>query len=337
MAPEIVGSENYDYSVDIWSLGILLYELLYGHSPFKASSTKNIILNIKTHELSLDDKNKKISSSCKDLITKLLNSNPQKRLKIKDILEHPFVKKHSRKLMYTKKLSSDNKDDQIKNKLQKQLNDNMNDNDNNNDSPLFAKELKRANTKIIMDKNCEKLGRKLFSDKGLFIYNENEEKNGKDETKVKSRRQSNKQFELLEKFRDSLNIQLEKAKKSIENISFKNTENCTFEDFRDGQFNSDKQEENNNVAHNKKYRKHESSKYNNYMFNGLCLDSSEIKNSNINNNNCNSNKKSGNNKNVILENEFEDIVEGAEELAALDRLNKAYERFGKENLSISKE
>ena len=337
MAPEIVGSENYDYSVDIWSLGILLYELLYGHSPFKASSTKNVILNIKTHELSLDDKNKKISSSCKDLITKLLNSNPQKRLKIKDILEHPFVKKHSRKLMFTKKLSSDNKDDQIKNKLQKQLNDNINDNENITDSPLFTKELKRANTKIITDKNYEKLGRKLFSDKGLFIYNENDEKNEKDEKKVKNRRQSNKQFEMLEKFRDSLNVQLERAKKSIENISFKNTENCTFEDFRDGQFNSDKQSEKNNIAHNKKYRKHESSKYNNYMFNGLCLDSNEIKNSGINNNNCNSNKKKPINKNVILENEFEDIVEGAEELAALDRLNKAYERFEKENLSILKE
>jgi len=338
MAPEIVGSENYDYSVDIWSLGILLYELLYGHSPFKASSTKNVILNIKTHELSLDDKNKKISSSCKDLITKLLNSNPQKRLKIKDILEHPFVKKHSRKLLFTKKLSSDNKDDQIKNKLQKQLNDNMNDNDNIDDSPLFAKELKRANTKIIMDKNCEKLGRKLFSDKGLFIYKDNEESNEKDEKKVGKRRQSNKQFELLEKFRDSLNVQLERAKKSIENISFKNTENCTFEDFRDGQFISDKQSESDNATHNKKYRKHESSKYNNYMFNGLCLDSSEIKNSSTKNNNCNSNKKKAvSNKNVILENEFEDIVEGAEELAALDRLNKAYERFGKENLSISKE
>ena len=142
---------------------------------------------------------------------------------------------------------------------------------------------------------------------------------------------------MLEKFRDSLNVQLERAKKSIENISCKNTESCTFEDFRDGQFNSDKQEQDNNVTHNKKYRKHESSKYNNYMFKGLCLDSSEIKNSNINNNNCNSNKKSVSNKNVILENEFEDIVEGAEELAALDRLNKAYERFGKENLSISKE
>ena len=43
MAPEIVGSENYDYSVDIWSLGILLYEMLFGHSPFKANDTNNIL------------------------------------------------------------------------------------------------------------------------------------------------------------------------------------------------------------------------------------------------------------------------------------------------------
>ena len=35
MAPEIVGSEMYDFSVDIWSLGILLYELIMGHSPFR--------------------------------------------------------------------------------------------------------------------------------------------------------------------------------------------------------------------------------------------------------------------------------------------------------------
>ena len=91
MAPEIIESENYDYSVDIWSLGILLYELLMGYSPFKDKTTKNIILNIKLHELKFD---KEISEDCKDLINKLLEVNKKKRINIKDILTHNFVKKN---------------------------------------------------------------------------------------------------------------------------------------------------------------------------------------------------------------------------------------------------
>ena len=91
MAPEIIESENYDYSVDIWSLGILLYELLMGHSPFKDKTTKNTIVNIKLHELKFD---KEISEDCKDLINKLLEENKEKRLNIKDILTHNFVKKN---------------------------------------------------------------------------------------------------------------------------------------------------------------------------------------------------------------------------------------------------
>jgi serine/threonine protein kinase len=34
MAPEIIRRENYGNKVDVWSLGILLYEMLHGHSPF---------------------------------------------------------------------------------------------------------------------------------------------------------------------------------------------------------------------------------------------------------------------------------------------------------------
>lgn len=38
LAPEIVKREGYDYRVDLWSVGICLYELLTGHTPFKGDS-----------------------------------------------------------------------------------------------------------------------------------------------------------------------------------------------------------------------------------------------------------------------------------------------------------
>ena len=320
MAPEIVGSENYDYSVDIWSLGILLYELLYGHSPFKASNTKNVILNIKTHELIYDDKNKKISKACKDLIQKLLVSNPQKRLKIKDILEHPFVKKHSQKYTYKKKLSGVINEEAIKDNFIKNINDNKENNNDINKIPI-----KRSNTRYISSNNQEKMGMKLLSQKSLFFPGIDEQKE-ENQKGIKNNFKSNKNLFLLEKFKDSLNNQLERAKKSIENISFKNTENCTFEDFRDGQFNNEHKGD-----HILRYKKHKSSKYNNNMFQNYKL------NDNVNKNNNKKIKKSFSNKNIIIENDLEDIIDNAEDMAALDRLNKAYEKFGKENLGVINE
>ena len=329
MAPEIVGSENYDYSVDIWSLGILLYELLFGHSPFKANTTKNVILNIKTHELTYDDKNKKISNSCKDLIQKLLVSNPQKRLKIKDILEHPFVKKHSKKFSYKKKLSTVIDEDQVKSNINKNINDNNIDSDLDN---KIGGRIKRSNTRYISSKN----GTKLLSEKGLFFPGLNEDVGEKERKKgIQNNFKSNKQLLILERFKDSLNSQLEKAKKSIENMNFTNTGNCTFEDFRDGQF---KENKDNDII--KRYKRHKSSKYNNYMFNNLGLGENVHKNNNIINEEKkakNKIKKSISNKNIIMENDLEDLIENDEELAALDRLNKAYEKFGKENLGVINE
>ena len=90
MAPEIIDNENYDFSVDIWSLGILLYEMLFGYSPFRATNLNDIVINIKEGNLIFDNR-KNISFECKDLIKKLLIHNPEKRLKIKDVLYHPFI------------------------------------------------------------------------------------------------------------------------------------------------------------------------------------------------------------------------------------------------------
>ena len=317
MAPEIVGSENYDYSVDIWSLGILLYEMLFGHSPFKANAINDIIQNIKTHDLNYDENNKKISNSCKDLIQKLLNMNPQKRLKIKDILEHPFIKKHTKKYSFNKKLSSSINDDKIKNQLSKKLND-MNNNENNNikDIEHFSKKpLKRANTLNL--NNDSTFGLKCISSKELLFKDIKESENPKKLYNHKS----NKQLEIIAKFRYSLNAQLEKAKKSIENISFKSSQSCTFEDIRDNQLLLDKKE------NYKIYKKFKSSKYNHYYnLNNLKYEESKGKNS--------ENKKTYSTKNVIVENEFEDIIDGDEEIEAIKRLNKAYAKYEKQNMEL---
>mgnify|MGYP003571315396 CR=1 FL=1 len=96
MAPEMINDEFYDMGIDIWSLGVLLYEMLHGYSPFRAhyflkddkSAMKEIFRNIKSNNYTID---KKISEECIDLIDKLLTIDPKKRIKINELFMHPWV------------------------------------------------------------------------------------------------------------------------------------------------------------------------------------------------------------------------------------------------------
>lgn len=77
MAPEIIKELPYNQGVDIWSLGILLYEMLHGHSPFCGKSSDNdfdknnqrdlsqIFRNILMNNMNFKNN---VSDSCKDLI-----------------------------------------------------------------------------------------------------------------------------------------------------------------------------------------------------------------------------------------------------------------------------
>ena len=70
MSPEMVSESPYNFSVDIWAIGVLLYELLHGYPPFRSKSNdddyyKELFSNISKKSLKVD---KEISENCHDLL-----------------------------------------------------------------------------------------------------------------------------------------------------------------------------------------------------------------------------------------------------------------------------
>ena len=89
MAPEIITKSNYDHKVDIWSLGIILYELLHGKVPFDGNSIPEKCKNIlKNPEIAFDYQ---ISPKVKDLIQRILQKNPKERIEFSEIFAHPWM------------------------------------------------------------------------------------------------------------------------------------------------------------------------------------------------------------------------------------------------------
>ena len=86
MAPEIVKREKYiaQYS-DIWSLGVLLYSMLYGRFPFQGKTQKELFDNIKNCEFEFpNDIN--TNENTINLIKRILVVNPNQRPSLKEIL-----------------------------------------------------------------------------------------------------------------------------------------------------------------------------------------------------------------------------------------------------------
>ncbi|KAK3205266.1 hypothetical protein Dsin_019312 [Dipteronia sinensis] len=91
MAPEVL-KRNYGPEVDVWSAGVILYILLCGVPPFWAETEQGVAQAIIRSVIDFKrDPWPKVSDNAKDLVKKMLNSDPQKRLTAEQVLEHPWI------------------------------------------------------------------------------------------------------------------------------------------------------------------------------------------------------------------------------------------------------
>ncbi|KAG8375627.1 hypothetical protein BUALT_Bualt10G0120000 [Buddleja alternifolia] len=90
LPPEMVESVEHDANVDIWSLGVLCYEFLYGVPPFEAKEHSDTYRRIIQVDLKFPPK-PIVSSAAKDLISQMLVKDSSRRLPLHKLLEHPWI------------------------------------------------------------------------------------------------------------------------------------------------------------------------------------------------------------------------------------------------------
>lgn len=88
LPPEMVGNKRYTHGVDVWGLGVLLYEFLLGRPPFEDTDERGTYRKIKN---SVPEFPPTISREAKDLVMKMLHKNPEERLTLPDVLAHPWL------------------------------------------------------------------------------------------------------------------------------------------------------------------------------------------------------------------------------------------------------
>ena len=97
MAPEILSGGEYNYKCDLWSIGIIIYRLIFGNMPYKGETENEILNNINNlgNKILKEAENKDLI----DLIKKLLEKDPLKRINWDEYYNHCFFKNKYKKVI----------------------------------------------------------------------------------------------------------------------------------------------------------------------------------------------------------------------------------------------
>ena len=91
LAPEIINNRGHDEKVDIWCIGVLLFELMTGFAPFQGNDVQTVKYNISRLKISWP---KNMDKEAADLISKILKYYPEERISLEQMLLHPFFTKY---------------------------------------------------------------------------------------------------------------------------------------------------------------------------------------------------------------------------------------------------
>ncbi|KAG0364842.1 hypothetical protein BGZ54_007106 [Gamsiella multidivaricata] len=99
MAPEILASKGYDYGVDYWSLGCILFEFLCGYSPFQAEDTRQTCVNVwhwqRVLQRPVYDTQENLEFNVTDeawgLITSLITDRAERMTTLRQVKNHPWL------------------------------------------------------------------------------------------------------------------------------------------------------------------------------------------------------------------------------------------------------
>ena len=215
MSPDIIervddkSNKKYNTSADLWSLGVITYELLTGSMPFNGSDTKDLFTQIEKGVYTLPKK-LKASIEIISFINGLLQYYPEKRLNWEQIKQHPFLTKNVEDFNYINlELYSDGEKNQVE----------INSKDSNSDNLLWiffkCKELENLKMDKINQREMAKSPVMEKIDKNKVI---NEEvRKATEQEKIEKEKEKEEINEMKKKAEDAKKkAELEKQKRQKE-------------------------------------------------------------------------------------------------------------------------
>lgn len=82
----MIERKGHGINLDLWNLGVLLFEMLSGRAPFSSDTQAELFKKIRSAKVGFP---KNFPIYAKDLVKRLLHTNPDLRISIEKLLEHP--------------------------------------------------------------------------------------------------------------------------------------------------------------------------------------------------------------------------------------------------------